>query len=381
MKKTQIIFMPVSYDKGMAGNQRLKNLVEVLKEENILCKNIIIRKEFITEYEDPNITHIKYKASSILSLIRLPFSIYNVLKKNKLQSGKNIIYHTGYPNIQNRYIFFLAKFLSYKIIFDIVEDNYAISNYKSFYAKIRIKSSLYYFKKLYKISNGAIYINEHLQTLIKKKNKRIFPLYKIPISINPKEFDKNNVITPNKKIFYGGSFGHKDGLQYLLEAFDKIADSNEDCQLVITGKANQKNEAVFQKLLMKIKNKNKVILKGYLEREEYIKTLQSCFIHCVTRNKTDFAKGGFPFKLGEMLSTGNPVISTKVGEVENYLSNKVNALLIEAESTLDLYDAINFIINNTEKAIAIGEQGKKTAIQEFCLNNQKNKIVTFLQKI
>ncbi len=43
---------------------------------------------------------------------------------------------------------------------------------------------------------------------------------------------------------------------------------------------------------------------------------------CMCRKESGFANAGFPFKLGEYLATGNPVICTKVSDVEYYLDNE-----------------------------------------------------------
>lgn len=380
MENMHFVFIPVSYNAGMAGNQRIKNLKSLLLAEGFSCSNIIVRKEISAEDKLPNTTHIKYKKTSLISILRLPFLVYRTLKKHKQKNKKNILYHTGYPSIQNRYVFSIAKLLSYKIVFDITENNYAIKTSKNLIQKIRIRSSRYYFKRIHKIADGVIHINEYLHDLIKEKIKTPPPLLKIPISINPDEYSQKRVL-PNKHIFYGGSFGPKDGLKYLIQAFDTVANIHKDCKLIITGKASSQNWKEFQKQIDSIKNNEKIILKGYLNRTDYVKTLQDCFIHCVTRDKSDFAQGGFPFKLGEMLMTGNPVICSKVGEVEQYLSNKENAFLIESQSSTAITEAILYIIENPETAIKIGQEGRNLAMQEFYLYNNKNKIIGFFHTI
>jgi glycosyltransferase involved in cell wall biosynthesis len=380
MGNMHFVFIPISYSAGMAGNQRIKNLKSLLLAEGFSCSNIIIRKEISPEDKHPNTTHINYKKTSLISILRLPFLVYRTLKKHKQKNKKNILYHTGYPSIQNRYVFRLAKILSYKIVFDITENNYAIKTSKNIIQKIRIKSSRYYFKRIHTIADGVIHINENLYDLMKEKIKTPPPLLKIPISINPNEFSQKKIL-PNKHIFYGGSFGPKDGLKYLIQAFDTVADIHKDCRLIITGKASSENWKEFQKHIDSIKNKEKIILKGYLKRADYVKTLQDCFIHCVTRDKSDFAQGGFPFKLGEMLMTGNPVICSKVGEVGNYLSNKENAFLIESQSSTAIIEAILYIIDNPESAVKIGQEGKNIAIEHFTLTKIKKEIINFLEQI
>ena len=44
------------------------------------------------------------------------------------------------------------------------------------------------------------------------------------------------------------------------------------------------------------------------------------------------AEGGFPTKLGEYLATGNTVVVTNVGEIGEFLHDKVNAFVSDPDS-------------------------------------------------
>jgi glycosyltransferase involved in cell wall biosynthesis len=74
------------------------------------------------------------------------------------------------------------------------------------------------------------------------------------------------------------------------------------------------------------------------------------------RTGSDFANAGFPFKLGEYLATGNPVISTKVSDVENYLTCN-DAYLIDPDSSQQICSAFEEIVKHPEEARKIGLNG------------------------
>jgi len=55
-------------------------------------------------------------------------------------------------------------------------------------------------------------------------------------------------------------------------------------------------------------------------------------ILALARPKSKVADAGFPSKLTEYLSTGNPVVVTRVGEIPYYLKDNVHAFLTEPDS-------------------------------------------------
>lgn len=374
-EKISIVFTPISFNHGMAGSQRLKNLVKLLSKENIECKNLIISpiKKSTSKENKSNLIRPVFYNKNLFSIFLLPFKIFFSLKYFKV-NGKNILYNYGYIQIQNLYIILIAKILGYKIVLDIVEDNRAILEYKNRWARFRIKSSLFFLKYLNFLVQGIIVINDHLYELLTKYYRSA--ILKIPISIDISEFaDSDKQL--NYNIFYGGSFGKKDGLSFLLSAFASISEKFPEAKLIITGNGSKRDLDVFNKDLIKIKNRNRILLKGYVTRSEYLNLLITSAVCCMTRIDSDFARAGFPFKLGEMLASGNPVICSRIGEIEKFLNHKSNALLVDPESESQIVDNIQFVFENRSISNIIGTKGKIVAFENFNLNQFKNQILNF----
>lgn len=376
-----IVFTPISFEAGMAGSQRLKNLVSLLSDHNINCKNLVLSGINLKTqpFINSSMSVLLAYNNNLYSILKLPFKVFATLKSFKI-TGKNILYNYGYIHIQNFYIILIAKVLGYKIVVDIVEDNFIIKNFKHRWAKIRVSSSLFFLKHLSSFVNGVIVINEQLKKLASEYISSNSPIVVIPISIDPfefKEISKEN----NYKIFYGGSFNKKDGLEFLLRASEKIVEIFPESKLIITGKGSKRDMIYFNEMLDRVKHKDSVILKGYVSREAYIELLQSTDVHCMTRINSDFANAGFPFKLGEMLASGKPVIATRVGEIEKYLVDGINAILISPESIEELADKINYVFTNRKEAEIIGKNGRRTAYDNFNLAMQYPKILNFLNAV
>jgi glycosyltransferase involved in cell wall biosynthesis len=92
----------------------------------------------------------------------------------------------------------------------------------------------------------------------------------------------------------------------------------------------------------------------------------------------DFTSGGFPTKLGEYLSTGNPVICTNVSEIPYYL-DKTSAILIDPKDDLLIYNAIEFVIKNLIECKSIGIMGQKVVQNNFEVKKHINSLIKYLK--
>ena len=101
----------------------------------------------------------------------------------------------------------------------------------------------------------------------------------------------------------------------------------------------------------------------------------------MTMINSKYANAGFPFKLGEMLATGKPVLATKVGDVNNFLENMVSAILVEPNSAEGIAKGLKFIIENPHQAMTIGLNGKGKALEYFDSDKISIKLRAFLNQL
>jgi glycosyltransferase involved in cell wall biosynthesis len=307
---------------------------------------------------------IGFKLGNVFSIFSFWAGGISFLKRSKLKGHKNIIYNYNYPDLKNIVILLYGKMIGYKIIFDIIEDN-RFESHVSFINKLRLKTSLVLFKISSWFTNAYVAISDHLYKRAELIAKGKVPVYLVPITVNLNYFQKNNYVPAKElKIFYGGSFGAKDGLEYLINAFEEVSKADSNIKLILTGLGNKQD---LEKITTKINgsaNKDRILYKGFLSNEEYYATLNDCDIFCMTRINSQFANAGFPFKLGEFLASGKGVIATKVGDVANYL-NDTNALLISPNSVSELTDALLIFVKDPGKIKSLGAEARKTAETYF----------------
>ena len=174
---------------------------------------------------------------------------------------------------------------------------------------------------------------------------------------------------------YAGTFADKDGVNDIIKGFIDFNKDYYSAQLILTGKSEE--QILYQE---KYKNHENVIFKGYVPEQEFYPLLKNADVLCMCRTESGFANAGFPFKLGEYLATGNPVVSTKVSDVETYLT-PADAYLIDPNSPQQITSSLNEIVSHPEAARKIGLNGLKKCEEYFSLETNGKILYDLLIKI
>jgi glycosyltransferase involved in cell wall biosynthesis len=373
LKKINVIILGVSYFDGMASSTRVRNLLEPLLTNNsISASNLIYQKDSkgLTQKEGL-LSKVHYKVigfrkSNPLSVISFTCHVIKFLKKNRLSRHRNILYNYDQPDLRNILLILYAKLIGFKVVLDIIENNRFSTNFPRFLTKIRVKSSIFLIEFAHLYADIVFAISDHLVAEMKKNTKGKIPVYLIPITVDLKYFPIKSYKIPEKfKIFYGGSFGEKDGLHNLIKALESVSLKFDNVNLILTGRGADCDMNLLQHLIDNSTIKEKIIFKGFLPSNEYYELMNECDIFCMTRVNSKFANAGFPFKLGEFLATGKSVIATTVGDIPKYLKNKFNAILITPSSSRELDESIQFLLNNPSYIPSLGREGRKTAENHF----------------
>lgn len=361
--------------KDMAGAMRIKNLFNpLLEKKEVSVSNLIILDLLSIEHNGRNISSnpdvdclsIGYKSlKKPLSVIGFLRHGIRFIKDHRQKNSTNIIYSYQYIDIRNFLLLLYAKLKGFKIVFDLVEDLNHLE-IKSFNDRLHMKFSRFFLKLIRPYADGIFVISNHLmkETLEITANK--IPVFMLPISVdfkNIKTVQQTKDADDTIKVFYGGSFAQKDGLEYLLEAVNILEKENYKFKLILSGKGEPND---MERILKKVKNKDLVDYKGFLSTEAYFDLLNNVNICCMTRNNSAFSNAGFPFKLGEFLASGKVIIASRIGDVEKYIVHKESAYLVTPESTADIAEGLRYCFKNLDiLSQTMGPKAKQIALKYF----------------
>jgi glycosyltransferase involved in cell wall biosynthesis len=388
-KGINVVVLGVSCFDGMASSTRVRNLIEPLVEKNMITVSNLVyesdnRENIGKEGVLRQITYrvIGFKRNNPLTLVHFLSRGMGFLKKSRKAACSNIIYNYNYPDAKNIMFLLYGRLIGYRIVLDIVEDN-RFESHVGWMNKVRVRTSVFLFSVSKYFTHCYVAISNHLFKRAEFIASGKLPVYLLPVTVDLRKFpskpyspDANNIT-----LFYGGSFGQKDGLDYLVNAFEEVCKSHQNVRLVLSGFGNAKDTEKIKQRISSGTCSNRIDFKGYLDMKEYFTCLNSSDIFCMTRINSKFANAGFPFKLGEYLASGKGVIATNIGDVPNYLVNGVNALVISPDSASEIVKAIVTYLEDPRKICELGKEARKTAETYFDAEKVSMKLFSIFDSI
>jgi len=390
-KLLNVVFAGFPYPQGLAGTKRNQHAIDALKKNGASVKVLVLRQS--TKINTPNGIYKGVPYETIGPDLRrmrflLTSSVFFLKSMKAMRTAfcpdaENIFYIYGPATFEKFPMIRQARKSGYKVIFDIVEDYDAVANLS---LKISSKANNFSAKWLSKRSlsaaDGIIVVSSYLKEKISNLTKGKIPILLRPISVNTAAIPYTRPFSTSEiSLFYAGIFGFKDGVENLLDAFDILAWSYPRLRLVLSGAGDPIR---MQKILNRIKSSaynDRINYVGYLSDEQYYRLLCSVDIPCVPRVDSLCANAGFPFKLGEFLASGKPVVASRVSDVEKFISDRRDAILTKPGSVDELVSGIRYLLENIAGAIQIGVNGRKKAVEKFDVSTQGDCLYDFLRKV
>ncbi len=370
------------YPIGMAGTKRIRLFAENLADNGAIVNVFIFRKSNGLNNASGLFNKVKYQLvkfkyiNSILGNKYLNQQLVNLYNRH----NNNIIYIYGGLNIETVKLLSFASKLGYKIVTDLVED-YSVQNEKiSFRLALKYKVNTFINRKMMSCVTGFIVISNFLKKKIESYKIDSNNIQLIPISAE-NLFHKSLKIKKrsNFRFLYTGTFGVKDGIDFMLTAYKKLFNKHPNIELILTGKTGRisKNYEYLKNLDI---NYNIKFL-GIIPEDDYYDFLQDSDVLLMTRIGSKYANSGFPFKLGEYLATGKPVIATDISDIKLYLRDKIDIILADPSDSDSLYKAMDYTLLNYQKCIEIGQNGRNAAIKYFNPKTNGELLQNFLNRI
>ena len=179
-------------------------------------------------------------------------------------------------------------------------------------------------------------------------------------------------------IVYSGSFGEKDGFPYILAAFERYAKLNHKVCLVCTGKPSKYTSV--DDLLSQVKDKeirSRIHYFGLVSRTELNYINRQADLLLVCRSNSEFARHGFPWKLGEYLMTKNPIIATRVGDLERYFSDD-ELFIAQPEDADAIYQQMMAVFADKKDAMKKAGKAYVKALELFDYKQVTQECLAFI---
>jgi glycosyltransferase involved in cell wall biosynthesis len=98
---------------------------------------------------------------------------------------------------------------------------------------------------------------------------------------------------------------------------------------------------------------------------------------CVLSSKSE----GFPNAVLEYMAAGKPVVSTRVGGVNEALTEGDNGFLVDPGDDVQLSARITWLLRNRDNALEMGQRGRAIAIEKFAARVQLDRVESLYSRL
>jgi glycosyltransferase involved in cell wall biosynthesis len=383
-----VIFMGnFTYPHGMADAKRIQHFIDYLVEHAVSAQVLLLRQGGVrvpAQSRQGSHKGVQYRTigDDIKLDLFLPFALLKYLLQgiSTLRSwkggDKNILYCYSGLSLENILFVLFARMTGYLVVLDIVEDNTFIKEKLHLLGKLKWWSGELLEKQIPRFADALVVISSYLERLYQKEVGTSLPICLIPICARCQKRPEKQRTGAELKFVYSGSFAKKDGVEVLIEAFEQVHSELGNCVLMLTGTG-----ANLPQYQTRIAGHPAIRYLGYLEDAQFQQFLQQADVLCITRTGSTYANAGFPFKLGEYLATGNPVLVSDVGDVASYLQNMKDAIIVQPDDVTAVKKAMEFCIRNPEEAAQIGLNGQLKCKEHFDPSVNGRKLLELLQRL
>lgn len=233
------------------------------------------------------------------------------------------------------------------------------------------------------LCDGIFCISRYLINFHKERGIKERKLFLLPSTVDPSRFIRTGERPfDNPYIGYFGSLSFKrDSVDLLIKAFAQFSNSHPEVYLVLGGFCDEGQKRQMADLITQLNIAKKVKILDPLTRGEIIAYINYADILVMVRSKDIESDASYPSKLTEFLSTGRPVVTVNVGEIADYLSDGVNAYLVEPHNPEAMADKLNYVYDNYDLAEQAGQRGKELTAGVFNYYYQSKRMIDFINSL
>lgn len=250
---------------------------------------------------------------------------------------------------------------------------------------IRVRATMWFNDHVtYRMLDGVIVISEYLWDFFSARVSAKAKLIHVPILVDMGEFDivADNLDRVDKRIMYCGNLDNEGEVKTLLQSFALVAGHFPKWMLHVIGDVrDEAQNSELTQLIVNIGLHGRVVLLGHHPRREIPRLLVNGDIMALPRADGVFSRAGFPTKVGEYLATGKPVVVTRIGEVDRYLEDHINAYLVPPGNIRAFADALQCVMANPEEAQEVGQRGREVAQRAFSCQTHGKRIIEYIRAL
>lgn len=207
------------------------------------------------------------------------------------------------------------------------------------------------------------------------------------LAINPLTVDINNFpvigeldaavpwAEKQEEVCYVGGIVTIRGIREVVRAFEYV---NTSARLNLGGRFS---EQALEEEVKKYQGWNRANELGFIDRMGVREVLGRSVAGLVTLHPVINYLDALPVKMFEYMATGIPVIASNFPLWREIVEGNDCGLCVDPLDPKAIAAAIDFIINNPERARQMGDNGKRAVLEKYNWNIEEQKLLAFYEKL
>lgn len=235
-----------------------------------------------------------------------------------------------------------------------------------------------------KYADATVVISTFLEALVVAKSEALGdakPCCRIPILVDPSSMSGVSATRrQHPYVLYCASMdAYGDDAIYVMDAFARA--NLTDTDLLMVGKATPSTQARIRTRAAALGLSSRVVMMNdYLETDALYGLFKGAKALLAPIHNDVRSLARFPFKVGEYLLSGKPVVSCAMGEVGRCLEDGKTAFLCSHDS-VDAFTAQIQRATTDSSANGIAENGRALALTQFSNVLQGQRLARFLESL
>jgi glycosyltransferase involved in cell wall biosynthesis len=270
------------------------------------------------------------------------------------------------------YAILIKYILKVKISLILTDEHSTEVSSDGFLGKFLRKIDKWVMKNMIKKFDTYICLSQAFVTMFNLKNTLI-----LPGIVNSEMFKENNLLQYKKsnhfKILFAGVLNKNNGVDVLLKAIS--LNNLEDIRFHILGKGD-----LMQDVIVASKNDHRIIYEGVKHASELVESLLSADLLINPRPiNLDSSRFSFPSKLLEYMSSGVPILTTKLEAIPPELYDCL--YFTKDDSALQIsHELVNLFNTSKIDRRKIGDKARLTALNQYGEDIIGEKIYSLITK-
>lgn len=216
-------------------------------------------------------------------------------------------------------------------------------------------------------------INERFKTY----NENSVSIHNFPITnelLSEGDLSQGN---QRKTAIYIGGITKLRGIEEMVDAIE-LVNQSESIPLTLAGKFSPES---LEAQVKKQKGWKYVNHAGWLSREEVKSYLGQAFVGLVLLHPEPRYTVSYPIKLFEYMSAGIPVIASNFPLWRQIVEESQCGICVDPLNTKEISDAILWFYKNPDKAMEMGNNGRKAILTKYSWENEAARLTELYKKL